>query len=128
MLGKRDEDKLSNALGDAAETIAGEIACCRESAEGCIKAAWGSGPEEPETRRALLERAEAFMRLSAELAAALAKLKGDGQVHRQHISVEHIETGAPAVLAGSATLASMPRTVTDDEGEGEGRIPENESL
>ena len=97
------ESNVINALGDAAQTLAQEIAFCRMAAERCLNAAWHTvRPDQAETARNLLSQGESFMRLSTELAAALAKLKGDANTHRQHISVERFERPAPPPAQSSA--------------------------
>jgi hypothetical protein len=143
------ESNVINALGDAAQTLAQEIAFCRMSAERCLNTAWhATRPEQAEMAGNLLSQGENFMRLSAELADALAKLKGDANTHRQHISVERFEHPAPPPAQSAARTepdeydpehaaaerarAELALAQLNAElqagGRGEGPIPENESL
>jgi len=102
----------TNALADAAETIAHQLGHARLFAEYYTTRAWNDRPPGESVDYSYLEQAQKMMRLTAELAGSLARLRG-GEM-RQHIVVERIERAAPA----SATPG----------GGGEGPIPENESL
>ncbi len=100
-----------NILDSAAASLARQIAFCGREAEKCLNVVWANRTGHDD-RMTYFNQVERFMRLSAELAGAIARLKTDTNTRRQIISVEHIERSvspADAVEQPAPPLATYGR-------------------
>jgi hypothetical protein len=93
-----------NVMAEASAALIDQLQQCRRIAgiylERALKGNQYSFPVDEDYAM----RAVPMVRLTAELASTLARLKGEV---RQHIVVEHIETPAPPALVGEARAAPL---------------------
>lgn len=106
----------SAALDEASRVVAHHLDQCRLLADYYLTRTWRHRPPGESVDHDYFSIARDMMRLHAELASTLARLKGE---HRQRIVVEHIEAPAPPALIGEA------RAVPLSPVSGEGGVPES---
>jgi hypothetical protein len=88
--GEHDPAHLPALIDRVASDLAFEIWACRDAVEMCLRGGWSPSSQlDYMTRRGMTSCGIELMHASAELAAALAKLKGEV---RQHIAVERLSS------------------------------------